>query len=212
MSAELAATYDLVADDYAQRLGNELDGKPFDRALLDAFAAKVGEGVLADVGCGPGHVAAYLRGQGATGALGVDLSPKMVATARARHPDIDFQVDDMTRLQVAADSWDAIVAFYAIVHLRTPALGPVFKEFARVVRPGGLLLLSFHVGTEVNHMDEWWGHDVDVDFYFHPTDGVVQALIQAGWTVVACQERDPYSEDVEYPSRRAYVLARSPSS
>ena len=57
----LRESYDRVAGAYAARVGGELAGKPADRRLLDALAADA-EGLIGDLGCGPGHVAAYLAG------------------------------------------------------------------------------------------------------------------------------------------------------
>jgi len=70
----------------------------------------------------------------------------------------------------------------------------------------GLLLVSFHLGTEVRHVDEWWGHDVDVDFRFLSALVVSEALERAGYAVEMQLERVAYPE--ESPTRRAYVLAR----
>ena len=58
-------SYDAVSEEYVQRISRELDHKPFDRELLDQFADRVRErGVVAEIGCGPGHVARYLHGRG----------------------------------------------------------------------------------------------------------------------------------------------------
>ena len=78
-----------------------------------------------------------------------------------------------------------------------------------MLRPGGLLLLAFHIGDAIVHRDEWWGHPVSVDFIFLQTDQIADLLIQAGFQIVDAIERDPYS-DVEYPSRRAYLFAETP--
>ena len=59
MSDDLKRTYDVVADDYVEHIFGELAGKPFDRQLLDEIAAASGQGVICDLGCGPGHVARY---------------------------------------------------------------------------------------------------------------------------------------------------------
>ncbi|SER27873.1 class I SAM-dependent methyltransferase [Actinokineospora terrae] len=85
---EARAAYDLVAADYADLLRDELDGRPFDLAMLGAFAECVretGGGRVADLGCGPGRVTAYLAGLGLE-CVGIDLSPEMVAVARRDHP------------------------------------------------------------------------------------------------------------------------------
>ena len=69
-------SYDRVAERYAAEIAGELTHKPFDRGLLDALAELACGGPVADVGCGPGHVAAYLAGRGAR-TIGLDRSPGM---------------------------------------------------------------------------------------------------------------------------------------
>ena len=59
------AAYDAIARAYHDQLGEELAGKPLDRALLEAFAELAGAGMIADVGCGPGHVTRFLAGRSA---------------------------------------------------------------------------------------------------------------------------------------------------
>jgi hypothetical protein len=68
-----------------------------------------------------------------------------------------------------------------------------------------VLLLSFHVGSEAVHRDEWWGHQVSIDFLFFQTAEVTAAMEEAGFAVERVVERDPYPE-IEYQSRRAYVI------
>lgn len=204
--AAVRASYDRVADEYARRIAGELAHKPLDRALLDRLADRVrGAGPVGDVGCGPGHVAAYLAERGVD-ARGVDLSPGMIARARALHPGVPFATGDLTALDLPDGAWAGAVAYYALVHLPRPALGPALAELARVVRPGGPLLVAFHVGSETRHLDEWWGHPVALDFEFFESDAVAAALRGAGWTLDEAVERDPYP-DVEAPTRRAYLLA-----
>ena len=205
MSDELQRTCDAVADDYVTHVFDELKDKPFDRQLLEGIAARAAGGVICDLGCGPGHVARYLHQRGAN-VVGVDLSPAMIERARALTPGVRFEVGDMRALDVADGAWQAIAAFYSIIHIPRGALAPVFREMRRVLAPGGTLLLSFHIGTDVLHRDEWWGHAVSVDFLFLQPDEVTAALQSAGLVVERVMERDPYPE-VEYPSRRAYVWA-----
>src|SRR5688572_7718050 len=95
---ETRDSFDAVADSYAEHFRDELASKPWDRALLAGFAEVVsagGGGPVADLGCGPGGVTAYLRGLGLD-AFGVDLSSAMVDIARRRHPEIRFEVGSMT--------------------------------------------------------------------------------------------------------------------
>lgn len=202
-------SYDTVAEEYVRRIGDELDGKPLDRALLAALVEQAGEdGVVADLGCGPGHVAGWLAERGPAGVVGVDLSPAMVAVGRARYPAAEFREGDLLRLPAGDGEFAAAVALYSLIHLAPGELAPALAEIRRVLRPGGALLLSFHIGAEVRHLDEWWGHPVDVEFHFLQPAAVTEALRAAGFRIEAHLERAPYPHEAE--TRRAYLLARRP--
>lgn len=211
MSDELQGSYDRVAENYAGQFHDEIDKKPFDRKMLDWLSEKVeGLGVICDMGCGPGQVARYLHGRGVR-ACGVDLSPEMVRRARALNPDIPFRQGDMFALAgVPDDTYGGVAAFYAIVNLPRPSVVDALRELRRVLRPGGVLLLTFHIGREVKRVDELLGTDVSMDFFFFETEEVKGYLLTAGFELEEVIERDPYPAAVEYQSRRAYLFARKP--
>ncbi|MEU6374937.1 class I SAM-dependent methyltransferase [Streptomyces sp. NPDC046909] len=199
-------SYDTVAPEYATRLAAELDDKPLDKALLAALLEQTEPGTtIGDLGCGPGHVAALLAGKGAH-TVGIDLSPGMVAEGGRRFPQVEFREGDLLELPAKDAEFGSVVAFYTILHLDPGELPRAFEEMARVLRPSGLLLLSFHIGEEIRHVDEWWGHDVDVDFRFLDPTRIAEQLEAAGFTVEMRLERTHYPHEVE--TRRAYLLAR----
>jgi SAM-dependent methyltransferase len=205
-ASDIQATYDRVAEEYARRIHDELRHKPLDRQLLDRFAdAALGRGRVCDMGCGPGHVARYLRDRGLD-VMGIDLSPGMVERARRLNEGITFEQGDMARLAVPDGAWAAMVAFYSIIHVPKGEVVPTLRELRRVLRSGGPLLLAFHVGTETLHLDEWWGHRVSADFHFHEPDEMASSLREAGFRVDEVTVREPYP-DVEHQSRRAYMWA-----
>ena len=205
---DVRQSYDSAARAYAEHLASELDRKPLDRHLLNRFAEAVrGVGLVADLGCGPGHVARYLDAQGVR-MVGIDLSPEMIRVASELQPGIEFRGGDMRALDLPDGSLAGVIAFYAIVHFQPEELGPVFREMRRVLAPGGLALLSVHVGEEVVHLDDLFGAPVSLDFRFHVPDRVIEALESAGFTVMERIDRQPY-EGAEYPSRRCYLLARA---
>lgn len=203
---DVRESYDSAADAYAQHLASELDRKPLDRHLLNRFAeATRGRGPVADVGCGPGHIARYLHDQGVT-VLGIDLSPAMITCAARLNAGLDFRVGDMRDLNLPSASLAGVIAFYSIVHFASSELGSVMREVRRVLADGAPALVSFHIGTEVVHVDDLFGAPVNLDFRFHDPAVVVAAMRDAGLAVIEHVEREPY-EGAEYPSRRCYLLA-----
>jgi len=208
--SELQDSYDRIAEEYCKRIFDELAHKPLDRQLLQRLANTVKSGPICDLGCGPGHVARFLKSCGAD-VFGIDLSPRMIELARRLTPEIQFFEGNMLSLEVADDSCGAIAAFYSIIHLTPEELPKVFLEFKRVLRPRGTLLLAFHVGKENVHEDELWGYKVSLDLRFLESREIEQQLHATGFRVQETIERETYGEDVEYPSRRVYIFAEKPN-
>jgi SAM-dependent methyltransferase len=205
---DIAASYDSAASAYVEHLYSELARKPLDRHLLNRFAEELrGRGLVADLGCGPGHIASYLHDQG-VGVLGIDLSPEMIRWAKRLNPALDFRVGDMRSLDLPDATLAGIISFYSIVHFEPPDLALVLSELRRVLTPGGVLLMAFHVGDQTVHVDDLWGRAVSLDFRFHLPSDVVRALEAARFDVTESVEREPY-EGAEYPSRRCYLFARA---
>ncbi len=202
------SSYNAVAPSYLARFGTELDAKPLDRALLGAFAEivrdRLGGGPVADMGCGPGHITAYLTALGLD-TVGIDLSDKMVDLARRTYPGVRFDQGSMTSLGLSDRSLSAIVAFYSIIHIPDGHLPMVFADFHRVLRPDGVLLLSFQVGDEERHLTEWHGHEVDMYAYLRRPEAVVRWLEEAGLAVSLQLVREPEPTET---LDRCYLMAR----
>ncbi|HZY38301.1 MAG TPA: class I SAM-dependent methyltransferase [Mucilaginibacter sp.] len=204
-SKKVKNCYDAVASAYAVELFDELAKKPLDRLLLKQFAAEnKGRGKMTDLGCGPGQIARFLADNGVKDILGTDISPGMIAEAKELSPDLQFQTADMLKLDFPEGYFASAVAFYAIVHFNAEQLEKAFNEIYRVLKPGGQFLLSFHIGEGIVHRDEFFGEQVDIDFYFFQTEEILKLLKDAGFKVLDAIERYPYV-GVEYPSRRAYL-------
>jgi len=201
---DLAGTYDRVARPYAEQFFDELDRKPFDRALLDRFAARVrGRGRVCDVGCGPGHVGRYLADRGVD-VFGLDLSPAMVALARELNPTMTFAQGDMRALALPGASLAGIVALYSLIHLERPSAVGALAELSRVLVPGGALALAFHGGEGEVHADDWFGRGVSIDATLYQPAEMAGYLERAGFEVEEIVTREPYA--FEYPTTRVYAL------
>jgi SAM-dependent methyltransferase len=109
--------------------------EPIVKEIMDAVPA----GVAVDAACGTGRFSALLAARGHR-VIGVDSSPDMLARARANVPSGDFRCGDLGELPVADASADLVTCGLALAHV--PDLRPAFAEFARVLRPGGHLVIS----------------------------------------------------------------------
>lgn len=208
--ARVVATYDAVASAYADQLLDELDRKPFDRWLLERLAGLAAGGPVADIGCGPGQVAAHLALADAD-VTGFDVAPEMVAEARRRFPELPFEVADLRALPEpeGGGGWAVITAWYALIHLAGSELPEVLVGLVARVRPGGWLAMAVHVGPEIRHLDEWLGQPVDIDFTLHDPSTVIDAVRAAGLEAIEWYHRGPH-EGAEADTERLYVLGRRP--
>jgi SAM-dependent methyltransferase len=204
---DIAATYAAVADDYAATFDGELADKPFDRALLTDVAAAVGgHGTVADLGCGPGQIGAFLHDQGCP-VVGLDLSPALLAHAATRH-GMAVVTGDLRRLPLGGGTLAGAVCFYALIHLPRDQVRAALAEAARVLAPGGHLVLAVHAGVGELRHDEFLGHPVAVAATLFGQGELARLVREAGLDVVWVATRDPYPR--EAPTPRLYLWSRRP--
>lgn len=200
-------SYDEVAEEYAAKFSDSLDHFPMERGVLRAFAELAGAvgGPVADVGCGPGHVTAYLSALGLD-AFGVDLSPGMIEQARKAHPELRFEVGPMSALDVPDGELSGIVSRYAIIHVAPEDVPGVLAEFHRVLAPGGHLLISFPGSDDASLPTQAYDHAVVVAYRFWP-DHFSALLAEAGLEEVGRMIQRP-SPDAPRPFPVVGILAR----
>lgn len=178
--------YDAVAARYAQQFTDTLRDRSLERALLAAFAESVragGEGEVADLGCGPGHVTAHLRGLGLR-AFGVDASPAMIELARKAHPDLRFEVGSMAALDIADGALGGVLSRSSIIHTPPESLPTVVAEFARVLAPGGQLLISCFATDDPAIPTQSFDHSVVTAYRWSP-DHLARLVRAVGLSEVA---------------------------
>lgn len=176
--------YGRRAEEYISLLGDIEATASLDRELIAGWARGQPGGPLLDVGCGPGHWTNWLHEQGLD-VGGVDPTPEFVYAARKRFPEVSFRAGFAERLDVADASLAGILAWYSLIHLRPDRVPAALAEFARVVEPGGGLLVGFCRGPELEPFD----HAVTTA-YFWPVDRLSRMIEEAGFAVSVRDTRD----------------------
>ncbi|MET7406724.1 class I SAM-dependent methyltransferase [Streptomyces parvulus] len=199
--------YDAIAEDYQARFRTVLADSPLDRALIAAFAELVGpDGQVADLGCGPGRVTAHLASLGLR-VFGLDLSASMLAIARRENPGLRFEQGSMLELDLPDGALAGAVSWYSSIHTPWERLPDLFGEIARVLAPGGHLLLGFQVGDEPSLLDRPFGHPVALEFQRRRPEAMAGLLEGAGFTVLSRTVRTQ-EEDSSAKIPQACLIAR----
>lgn len=204
---EVKNCYNQTAEEYAKAFYNELSHKSFDRMVLKRFANEnKANGKIADLGCGTGQTTKFLRDAGIEKIVGIDLSSEMIKEASRLNKTIEFEVGNMLELSKSDEAFGAVLAFYAIVHFNYEEIEKAFAEIYRVLKTSGQFLFSFHIGDGRVDLDEFLEKELRITFYYFEVDRILAILEKVGFNVLETVVRNPY-KDVEYPSKRAYILA-----
>jgi ubiquinone/menaquinone biosynthesis C-methylase UbiE len=201
---------------YVQFVGTEISSAtevPMDRSLLVAFIELIKRGTvgrIADVGCGPGRVAAFIAERGLD-VVGVDVSQAMLAVARTAHPHIKFEEGQVDALPIETGVLAGAVCWYSIIYTPADRLTKAFGELTRVLIPGGYLLLAFQAGSgESVHRGEALGTHLPLTSYRHSVQEVAGCLEDTGCKIYATVLRAPELE--HETTSQGFVFASSPLS
>lgn len=206
-------SFDSIADVYAAEFRDELERKPYDRAVLEGFAANLPAGsAVLDLGCGAaGHIGRFVHDRGPS-VTGVDFSEASIEVARRLNPDLSFVVADFRAMPFGDASVDGIVAFYCLIYGGDEDVLGALRECRRVLRRGGRLLAAVHGAIDGTardgHFDDFRGTPVDITMR-ETTPALLAGLAErAHLRVDDLHARDPYPE--EHATRRIYLTASRP--
>jgi ubiquinone/menaquinone biosynthesis C-methylase UbiE len=198
-------SYDRLATAYADHFRDEMAKLPVELAVLSLFSSVV-DGPVLEVGCGTGLATAELVRLGVD-VSGVDLSPGMLEVARRHLPNVRFEVASMLALPQTDETFAGVMAWYSTIHVPDDLLPKALAELARVVRPGGYLLLAFQVGDEPMHMSSALGHEVELVFHRRQPDHMASLLAEAGAPVEVRVVREARQGE---RTPQAFLLAQKP--
>lgn len=199
--AGIAEAYDARAAEYIGLAGTIAQMDARDAAVIAAWRDST-SGLLLDAGCGPGHWTELLS-RGGREVRGIDLSGQFIATAKNRHPGIAFEVGSFRELPFEAGAVGGILAWYSLIHTPPADLPAIFEEFARVLAPGGSILIGFFDGEP----REQFAHAV-APACFWSADALAELLSEAGFTVVSTETRGREQGEVSTRPHGSLVAVR----
>jgi ubiquinone/menaquinone biosynthesis C-methylase UbiE len=189
--------YEAIADGYAERFGDELERSAFGRAVLDdAIASTHSSARMMDLGCGPGHIAAYLRAHGQGPVVGVDLTPAMLRIARTRLGDLALAAGDALSLPFRDAAFGAVVAWFSLHNFPRALLGQAFAEVRRVVQSGGVFVLCTHAGDGEDVVESDRDGQVErVVITYYRSEELTSVAARSGFEVRSVRSRPPMENE-----------------
>ena len=177
--AIVEAGYDRIAVQHLAWI-SQIQGDPRLRFLHDLIGLLPPHPRVLDLGCGAGvPCTAALARRGDV--VGVDLSSSQLDLARQNVPGAHFIKADMTTIELAPASLDAVTAFYSIVHVPRAQHGSLFQRIATWLRPGGRFLAALGCVAEDGTVNDWLG--VPMYFSSHDTQANRRLIAEAGLDV-----------------------------
>jgi CTP:molybdopterin cytidylyltransferase MocA/SAM-dependent methyltransferase len=201
-AAIVARGYDALGSDYIEWSARIID--PARERMVGELTERlpVGARVL-DLGCGAGVLSTKQLAE-TFDVTGVDVSADQLETARRNIPRATFIQGDMASIAFPPQSFDAVTAFYSIIHVpRDQHLG-LFQKIARWLRPGGHFLAALSAADSAAWTGEWLGQEM----FFSGFDAATnrQLLTDAGFDLLIDDEVE--IDEPEGSVRFLWVLAR----
>lgn len=200
----VAEGYDVIADRFLEWC-THIRGDQRAR-WRDELTSRLPDGArVLELGCGAG-VADTKALATRFSVTGVDISTEQVDRARANVPNADFIRADFTRLELPAQSFDAVAAFYSFNHVPRDRLADLLQQIHTWLVPNGLLLTAFGTGDTDSWTGEWLG--TTMFFSSFPPDTNRRLLREAGFELVLDELMTMVEPDPDGESRWQWVLAR----
>ncbi len=189
------AGYDRIGDRYTKERGNIVNWRE-----VEAFTELLPQNArVLDSGVGTGiPITEHLVKSGYE-VVGIDISKTMVSVARKNIPEATFHKMNMTAINLPPDSFNGVISCYAVIHNPRETHAEIFKSFHRILKPGGVMLVSVAAWAWEEFAD-YMGEDM---FWSHYEPEESQALIiKAGFEI-------EFARDVESGGEKHHwVLAR----
>jgi ubiquinone/menaquinone biosynthesis C-methylase UbiE len=205
------SAYNKTAIKYHELFKDEMNNKRYDQAILDEFSEMIHKkGLICDAGCGPsGQIGKYLQDKGHE-IIGIDISPKCVKIARNHHPEIEFKEMDMMHTEFRNDEFDGITSFYSILFTPKNEVDKIIREFNRILKIEGKLLIVVKKGKDEGLMYDDWYEGNQIYFTKFIESEMEEYLSRNGFRVEFIDTRNPYEDEIK--EDRIYIIGSKEKS
>ncbi|WP_266083111.1 class I SAM-dependent methyltransferase [Haladaptatus caseinilyticus] len=172
-------SYDELADIHASQRTDDDQGMEILTQFLDSISES--DSVL-DAGCGQG-TPVLSQISTSTNAVGVDFSRGQLKLAVDNAPDAFLAQGDMTTLPFATSTFDAIVAYWSLIHVPMDDHQTVIDEFSRVLQPGGRVLLCEGTNEWIGENPDWLDSGIKMEWNIAGAETTRAQLLNTGFTI-----------------------------
>ncbi|MBK7107407.1 MAG: class I SAM-dependent methyltransferase [Ignavibacteriae bacterium] len=199
--------YNKAAQKYYDLFYDELGKKEFDKNIIDEYLSLFNEkSILCSVGCGPcGHIENYIYQKGIN-IVGIDISEKCIKIAKNKNPKIHFEIGDFSKLKFKQNYFDGIISYYSIIDTPKKYLQNVFKEFNRVLKKNGYLLIVTKEGNSEGYEEELLDIKSKIYYSLFSMEEIQSALESSGFKNERILNRKPYIDEIQI--NRIYSISK----
>lgn len=196
-TAITAKTYDNLAKKYEAVYGRKIT---YQKELDEFVKTLPKDAKILDVGCGTGHVDAYLAELGFD-VTGIDISENMIEIAVDKAPLAQFQIMDLRHMDFADESFDAILAIFSLIHISKEEAHKAINHFAKILRPQGQLFLGLVEGESETFAEHSFNDEHKILFQYYDKQLIKEILDKEGFIVNTIADRhytDDYQDQDEF--------------
>jgi len=197
--------YDHMAERY---LESKDPNDPVNLAALEEMARMLPHGAaVLDLGCGPGVPATSWLQEHGYAVTGVDISARQLELAQQQVPGATFIKSDMTALDFPPGAFDAVVSFFAIVHVPRDEQPALLGRIRDWLKPSGVFLATMSTGSWEGSEPDWEGWGAPMWWSHYGRDENLEMLRAAGFEVITAEVRTNTFVGAE--EQWLWVLARA---
>jgi ubiquinone/menaquinone biosynthesis C-methylase UbiE len=204
-------SYNIAGKNYYKLFHDDINKHKYDQQLLSKFLTLLDEEpIICDLGCGPAAQYSGFIKESCKEVHAVDISENNIKIAQEKHSNIKYHCSDMTKTEFKNNFFNGLLSFYSLFHIPKSETYTVFKEFYRILKPNGVLLLVTHKGNYENTFTDIWDHtNLSIFANFHMENEIEKPVLKNGFNIIDLYSKKAY---YNFPRERIILYAQKPQN